>query len=248
VLRGDHGERKGQIAHINRDPSDNRSENLVFLCLDHHDEYDRPTRLAKGLTSGEVLAHRSRLYEAIVQGEIWGEVHAGREALEAVMPDSAGHSFRQRQAWRFPLWQLEDQMELFAYRAAHDGVCYIERVVLPDGRVAIVCVQAPGNPGMGITNAVEAIAAQVCARFGIRPERLVWLEHWMRPAPRWHRVIFHPEAGGTAFTEPEWLEMTEAMWRSLRLEPKGQFRFDGFGVPTLLAKRFPRSDGGRGVI
>jgi len=28
-----------------------------------------------------------------------------------------------------------DQMELFAYRAAHDGVCYIERVVLPDGRL-----------------------------------------------------------------------------------------------------------------
>jgi len=53
----DRNERKGQIAHLNHDPSDNRPMNLVFLCIDHHDEYDRPTRLAKGLTSGEVLAH-----------------------------------------------------------------------------------------------------------------------------------------------------------------------------------------------
>lgn len=64
-------------------------------------------------------------------------------------------------------------MELFAYRAAHDGVCYIERIVLPDGRAAVVCAPAPGNPGINITNAVEAIAGQVCTRFGIRSERLV---------------------------------------------------------------------------
>src|SRR5712691_9878335 len=96
MLRGDRNERKGQIAHINHDPSDNRRENLVYLCLDHHDEYDRPTRLSKGLTSGEVLAHRTRLYEIVARGEILGNPHADREAVAAI-PDGAGHTSRQRQ-------------------------------------------------------------------------------------------------------------------------------------------------------
>lgn len=160
--------------------------------------------------------------------------------VAAAMLDGAGRSSRQRQAWRFPLWQVEDRMELFAYRAAHDGVCYVERIVLPDDRVAIVCAQAPGNPGMSITNAVEAIAAQVCARFNIRPEGLIWLEHWPIPKPQWRRVIFHPRAGGMPFAEPEWLGMTETMWRNLKLKPVRRFCLDGFGIPSLLAKGFSR--------
>src|SRR6266852_5233645 len=54
--------RKGQIAHLNRNPKDPRFENLVFLCLDHHDEYDGKTSQAKGLTPDEVRAYRDSLY------------------------------------------------------------------------------------------------------------------------------------------------------------------------------------------
>ncbi|WP_316168832.1 MULTISPECIES: hypothetical protein [unclassified Bradyrhizobium] len=241
-LRGDRNERKGQIAHLNHDPSDNRPVNLVFLCLDHHDEYDRPTRLAKGLTSGEVLAYRKRLYEAVAKSEILGGERLDPAAVAAAIGRDASAKSRKREAWRFPLWQVEDQMELFAYRAAHDGVCYIERIPLPDGRAAVVCAPAPGNPGMSITNAVESIAAQVSARFDIGPESLVWLEHWTTPKPQWYRVLFHPKPGGTPFAEPEWLEMTPTMWRGLWLKPTGRLRCDEFGVPTLLTKGFSRTE------
>src|SRR5438105_14395103 len=54
--------RRGQIAHLNRDPSDFRFENLVWLCLEHHDEYDSRTSQSKGLTRDEVEAYRQRLY------------------------------------------------------------------------------------------------------------------------------------------------------------------------------------------
>src|SRR5437588_6907976 len=54
--------RRGQVAHLNHDPSDSRLENLVWLCLEHHDEYDGKTSQSKGFTLDEVREYRDRLY------------------------------------------------------------------------------------------------------------------------------------------------------------------------------------------
>jgi hypothetical protein len=54
--------RQGQIAHLNRDRSDSRFENLVFLCLEHHNDYDTRTHQSKGFSLGEVRQYRERLY------------------------------------------------------------------------------------------------------------------------------------------------------------------------------------------
>ena len=64
-LKGIRSHRKGQIAHLNRDPSDSRFENLVWLCLEHHDEYDSRTSQSKGLTPEEVRTHRDHLYQEL---------------------------------------------------------------------------------------------------------------------------------------------------------------------------------------
>ena len=61
VLRKDDAEKKGQIAHLDRDRSNNEPDNLVFLCLEHHDEYDSRTSQSKCLTIGEVKRHRVAL-------------------------------------------------------------------------------------------------------------------------------------------------------------------------------------------
>jgi hypothetical protein len=47
-LLGDESVKKGQIAHIDHDNSNNKESNLAFLCLDHHDEYDSKTSQSKG--------------------------------------------------------------------------------------------------------------------------------------------------------------------------------------------------------
>ena len=44
---------KGQIAHLDQNNQNPQVGNLVFLCLEHHDEYDGTTRIAKGLTEAE---------------------------------------------------------------------------------------------------------------------------------------------------------------------------------------------------
>jgi hypothetical protein len=61
--------KKGQIAHVDHDRTNNDEKNLAFLCFDHHDEYDSTTRQSKGLTQLEVVTYRQRLYEALAVQE-----------------------------------------------------------------------------------------------------------------------------------------------------------------------------------
>ena len=64
-LRGDAGIKRGQIAHLDGDPSNNSDDNLAFLCLEHHDEYDGRTSQSKGLTIREIKHYRVELYESL---------------------------------------------------------------------------------------------------------------------------------------------------------------------------------------
>lgn len=57
-------ERLGQIAHLNGDHSDSRFENLVWLCLEHHDKFDSKTSQTKNYTQIEVKNHRDNLYKS----------------------------------------------------------------------------------------------------------------------------------------------------------------------------------------
>ncbi len=62
-LHRDFSVKKGQIAHIDRDSNNSRPENLVYLCLDHHNEYDSKSRQSKGFTILEVLTYKNALYD-----------------------------------------------------------------------------------------------------------------------------------------------------------------------------------------
>lgn len=64
-INSDFSRKKGQIAHLDQNPENNVIDNLAWLCLDHHDEYDSKTSQSKGLTIGEVKRYRAKLYEAV---------------------------------------------------------------------------------------------------------------------------------------------------------------------------------------
>lgn len=66
-LEGDFSQKRGQIAHLDRDPANNAFENLAFLCLDHHDEYDSRTSQSKGLREKEAKVHREALYAGVAR-------------------------------------------------------------------------------------------------------------------------------------------------------------------------------------
>ena len=66
-LYGDLEVKQGQIAHLDRNRSNSTADNLAFLCLQHHNEYDTRTSQSKGWTVGEAKDYRALLYEAIMR-------------------------------------------------------------------------------------------------------------------------------------------------------------------------------------
>jgi hypothetical protein len=64
-LKGDLTEKRGQIAHLDRNPANYAEGNLAWLCLEHHSEYDSSTSQHKNYTIAEVKQARDDLYGAI---------------------------------------------------------------------------------------------------------------------------------------------------------------------------------------
>jgi hypothetical protein len=235
-LTGERRLRKGQIAHLNQNRANSDFENLVFLCLEHHDEFDSHTSQSKGFIPEEVKGHRDRLYRELgdrglpknqperfsAQPEPLKQLPV---PLRRVIRRASGKLDYLLKPWKLTVWQ-DVRFFLFAYKARNriDGICRIERLFLSDGRVAIICTQLPGNPGQSVTNSVESIAFQVCHQFNIDPSKLVWIEHY--PADiisnrRWYLVSFRSRPPKSMFREPSWQMMNPENWRALGLRPRG---------------------------
>jgi hypothetical protein len=70
-LNQDLKEKKGQIAHLDQDPSNDKPDNLAFLCLEHHDQYDSKTSQSRSIQINETKAYREKLYQLIETGDIF---------------------------------------------------------------------------------------------------------------------------------------------------------------------------------
>jgi len=62
----------GQIAHLDRNNRNRSEDNLAFLCLVHHDEYDSQTSQRKGFTIKEVKAFKEELYATLRSWQVQG--------------------------------------------------------------------------------------------------------------------------------------------------------------------------------
>jgi hypothetical protein len=245
---------KGQIAHLNHDPSDSRFDNLVWLCLEHHDEYDGKTSQSKGFTINEVREYRNRLY---TRNNSHGEHNmmvdtlapevvqlsplpptSEYESVRKSKPDKLGFTLT---SWRYPLWQVANEPDFFAYKAGNraDGVCLIERIDLPDGRIVIACIETAGNPGMSITNCVEELCFQVCERFEIPADLLIWLQHYDYDEDQeWNMVTFTQIPPEGPFANPSWTVMTTELWQELGLKPKKRLTQSHGHFNSKLTKLF----------
>lgn len=113
-LRGDLGEKHGQIAHLDRDPANFSEDNLAFLCLEHHSVMDSTTSQHKNYTLTEVKAARALLCEAIAMNRhVSAAVPA--ELPVAVRDDAArfdaqftgiGDTDILKRIWEGPRWRV----------------------------------------------------------------------------------------------------------------------------------------------
>lgn len=93
ALHGDTAVKAGQIAHLDHDPSNNKIENLCFLCVQpHHEQYDSRTSQTKGLTEHEVRSYRDRLYLAMPGILAASERKAGDVNISANLTAGSGKS------------------------------------------------------------------------------------------------------------------------------------------------------------
>lgn len=65
------GVRNGQIAHLDRDPSNSARENLVFLCFECHDLFDSKTSQGREFSKDEIVYYQDELYKAMQKKEFW---------------------------------------------------------------------------------------------------------------------------------------------------------------------------------
>ena len=112
-----------------------------------------------------------------------------------------------------------------------DCKCSLRIERLHDGRVVVICTELPDNPGTSITNFAEDLAGLVCTDYGIKPEQLVWIEHYppdeskhglRHGKPSWDIVAFTvalSDGRRAAFECPQWRPMREADWQDLGLTP-----------------------------
>jgi hypothetical protein len=104
--------------------------------------------------------------------------------------------------------------EIFSYRVSSNRVeaqCTIE---IYRGKSDLIIVsELPNNPGMSICNAFEELFLQVVKAYDLRPEKLLWIEHWEawkvtdgapydREEEEWSKVIF--DWDGRRASNPRW--------------------------------------------
>lgn len=65
-LNADKSPKKGQIVHLDRDNQNRKRDNLVWLCLAHHEEYDSRSFQAKGYVKEEVSKYRDELQHFLI--------------------------------------------------------------------------------------------------------------------------------------------------------------------------------------
>jgi len=220
---------KGQIAHLNHDPEDNRPGNLVYLCLRHHDEYDSTTSQSKGFLESEVRHYQSEMFHALKTTRIQPEIRTKRITTKGSRKHtktSIRESYLKfmNKPWRL-VWLDEGRPELFAYKSMNrcDGICRIERCELEDGFVLFICEDLDENPGQSTTNTIESIAFQLCKRFRVKPDKLILIQHHplsLIPKGEWLMVDFSERSPRNGFSDPRWRPMEEKDWVRLGYRPR----------------------------
>ena len=218
---------RGQISHINRNPSDNKIDNLVFLCLDHHDEYDSATSQSKGFTEYEIKHYREKLYK-IMETNLPEYLPVSLEQKHIIEPKKTHQRIKEFQFLDTP-WKIlelkKDAPELFAYKSPNrwDGICRIQRFDLENGKILFIFEDIEDNPGINTTNNIEFIAIQICESFDVEPNDLILIEHYYvsyHNGDEWNLVEFEEKSLQKGFTNPSWKTMGLNDWNILGYHPR----------------------------
>lgn len=121
--------------------------------------------------------------------------------------------------------------DMFEYQAVGPSRCLLQIWQGREGSTLILVTQRSLSDGASITNAAEIIASLVVQRFGLDPQRCVFIEHYPRellvhshsPLERRegrHKYVTFTWDGGIA-SSPQWKPWTKIELQALQLMVEG---------------------------
>jgi hypothetical protein len=92
-----------------------------------------------------------------------------------------------------------------------DSYCDIEAHRRSDGKYVFVATELPDNPGTSVTNFAEHLATAMCKQHRLKPENVIWIEHY--PETERRKGVFDLvrflRMEGDSFQGPVWTRITE---------------------------------------
>ncbi len=92
-----------------------------------------------------------------------------------------------------------------------DSCCDIEAHRRSDGKYVFVATELPDNPGTSVTNFAEHLATAMLSRHGLKPEDVIWIEHYPEATNRRKEdfdLVRFLGMEGDSFRTPVWTRIT----------------------------------------
>ena len=136
----------GQIAHIDRNPANRSVDNLVYLCLRHHDLYDTIRSQSRGITASEIKHYRTELYRYMgTQGPSTVAVHSlTREQIipsQALARDCKAHGVEIDELVDFVIREATRHPMLFGFAFSSIPLVFRQNVLLVTWDLTCVTVE-----------------------------------------------------------------------------------------------------------
>ena len=123
-----------------------------------------------------------------------------------------------------------------------DSCCDIEVHRRSDGKFVFVVTELPDNPGTSVTNFAEHLATAMRRQYGLRPDEVIWIEHYPEAKNRRKEdfdLVRFIGMEGDSFRTPVWTRITEQAVDDLIA---GVRRVEDL-VPHRVSERPPRQMG-----
>ena len=93
-----------------------------------------------------------------------------------------------------------------------DSCCDVEAHRRSDGKYVFVATELPDNPGTSVTNFAEHLATAMRSQYTLKPEELIWIEHYREGKNRRKEdfdLVRFLDIEGDSFRSPVWRRITE---------------------------------------
>jgi hypothetical protein len=105
--------------------------------------------------------------------------------------------------------------KIYTFRGLHgfESRCKL-RIFDTGDRTVVIATELEDNPGTTITNYADQLATQIIMEFNIKPDSLIWIEHYPARPEIGEQETFDLISfkwNGTRYIKPEWYHIEKSM-------------------------------------